>query len=48
LKSSWAGGCAPLLCRGRHNSGALPRVHQFFKRLSYFLIASHYEYLIWN
>jgi len=25
----------PLLCRGRHNSGTLPPIHELFKRPSY-------------
>jgi len=35
LKSSWTGGNAPLLCLPMHNSGALPLVHELFKRPSY-------------
>jgi hypothetical protein len=34
LKNSWTGGIAPLLRRGTHNSGALPSVHELFKRPS--------------
>jgi len=35
LKNSWTGGSAPLLCRRKHNSGALPPVHELFKWPSY-------------
>jgi len=42
LKSSWTVGSAPLLCRGRHNSGALPTVHELFKRPSYDI----FEYIL--
>jgi hypothetical protein len=35
LESLWTGGSAPLLCRGKHNSGALPPVHELFKWPSY-------------
>jgi hypothetical protein len=35
LKSSWTDGSAALLCRLLQNSGALPPVHEIFKRPSY-------------